>query len=210
MKRRLFCALLFVAFAGGLCTGATISHAAPIYELALAPAPHEAPFLTKIEYGCGWDYPCPPRPSYGRRSYRTPQVYIENNYGTVNIHPSGGRYRYDNPYPRRWREGRYEEWDDNRRCEGDYCGEGCGLFCWYRRIRHGYCGHGCDVYREQAYERDYRDSACSRPDCRRPSPEEYYRYDPRERYDSHARFERPGGDERVPLGRFYGPKYPQD
>ena len=40
--------------------------------------------------GCGWDYPCPPDPGFGRPpSTRGSQVIIHNNYGSVNVSPGG-------------------------------------------------------------------------------------------------------------------------
>jgi|GEM_PF-4172570 len=144
--------------------------------------------------GCGWDYPCEPRPSYGKRYFSggNSQVYIKNNYGTVNVYSNGERRKYQRPYYRsyRWRD-RYEE--------SSYRND-CGVFCWYKRVRSGYCGHGCENYRERVrYETGYRTVEYPRP----------YFYRSRPRYDDYGstRYERPYDDERVPLRRFDGPRY---
>ncbi len=269
MSTRLLFALVSLAAALVMGAATTSLRAAPISKAASSQPFAERSHLTKVEYGCGWDTACPPRPWYGQRSYRTPHVYIENNYGTVNVYRTPRRsYRQPAYSSWRWREreydGRrdYDDWRGYKRCDGDACAESCGIVCWYRRIRDGYCGHGCDAYREQArYERDYpdcRDENCPRyrdedypryrdesytrcrggdytrcrdedyarcrggdyPRCR---DEDYarptrYRTSPRDRYDDAparnrydappVRFERPSNDERVPLRRFSGPKYP--
>ncbi len=205
MKRRLLLALIFAAVAIAMSVFTTKSYAAPFSQAARSLSSVETSPVIKVEYGCGWDYACPPRPWYGRRSYRTPHVYIENNYGTVNVYLNRRRHHYRPPHydhPWRWSEGYYES-RGYRRCEGDSCEEGgCGLYCWYHRVRNGYCGHGCEEYREHVrFERDYRLFEYPRPYV--------HRYTPREDYDDgYARFQRPGDDERVPLRRYYGPKYP--
>jgi hypothetical protein len=216
MSWRLLFALVSLAAVIVMDAAATSLSAAPIAKAASSLPSAQPSHLTKAQYGCGWDYPCPPRPSYGRRSYRTPQVYIENNYGTVNVYQTPRR-SYRGPSRRWWRD-RYDE--DRRRynrCDGDGCRESCGLVCWYRRIRDGYCGHGCQTYREQErYERYY--PADRGEDYSRPTYYERYRYWRRERYDERhreryddapsVRFERPSSDERIPLRRFNGPTYP--
>ncbi len=89
MKRRPFLAHLFCAVAFATCAATITLSAAPLSHGASALAPTETSTLVRVQYGCGWDYACPPRPSYGRRSSGTPQVYIENNYGTVNLYQNG-------------------------------------------------------------------------------------------------------------------------
>lgn len=211
MNRRPHFALGYFFAALVMCAAPASLVAAPVSKAASSLPSTELSTLTKIQSGCGWDYACPPRPWYGRRSHHTSQVYIENNYGTVNVYQAGRAHRRPHQSSWRWRESgdwrAYDDWRDDRRCDGDVCGEACGLVCWYRRIRDGYCGHGCDAYREQAqYERDYPD--CRDEDCPRPAS---YRAAPRlERYDDSppVRYERPSNDERIPLRRFNGPKYP--
>jgi hypothetical protein len=213
MRERLLFTLVSLVAAIVMSAAVTSLSAAPISKATSSLPSTEPSYLSKAQYGCGWDYACPPHPWYGRRIYRTPQVYIENNYGTVNVYQTPRRtYRKPAYSWRRWRDRDYEDsrayydWRHYKRCDGDVCGESCGLVCWYRRIRDGYCGHGCQTYREQARdERDYPD--CREDDC--PTPPRY-RYRPRERYDDvpPVRFERPSNDERVPLRRFNGPKYP--
>jgi hypothetical protein len=212
MRKRLVLALAFCAAAMGMSAAATSLFAAPLSRAALSLSYAGSSSFTKAQYGCGWEYACPPRPWFGRRSRAEPQVYIENNYGTVNIY-QGGRRHYRRPAydPWRWRERDGEDRRDYRpcygdscgyrRCDGDTCGESCGIVCWYRRVRNGYCGHGCEAYREQARDERYYDEY----DDPRP-----YGYSPRPRYEDEppARFERPSKDERIPLRRFYGPKYP--
>lgn len=224
MKKRLLLAPLFAALVIAMCDGANTSSAAPISKAALSFSSPDATLTVKV--GCGWDYPCAPRPSYGRRSYRSSQVYIENNYGTVNIYRNPPRYRGYRPayygHPWRWSERRYDDWHGYRRCDGnscserrcdsDRCADSCGVFCWYHRIRHGYCGHGCDVYREHVrYERDYREVEYPRAYRYRSSPDDGYDYDPHARYeDPHVRYERPSDSETVPVRRFDGPRFPSD
>ncbi len=195
MKKRLFLALAFCAVALGVGAAATSLFAAPLSKAAFSLSFAGSSSVTKAQYGCGWDYACPPRPWFGRRPHATPQVYIENNYGTVNIYPGSRRY-YHRP-----RERDYQEWRSYRRCDGDSCGQSCGILCWYRRVRRGYCGHGCEAYREQARDERYSGEY----DYPRP-----YGYSPHARSEDGppARFERPSEDERVPLRRFYGPTYP--
>ena len=57
------------------------------------------PFRLQTGSGCGWDYPCPPDPGFGRPPrYRGGQVTIHNNYGSVNIYPGVSR-RPETPAP---------------------------------------------------------------------------------------------------------------
>lgn len=104
-------------------------------------------FLIKAGQGCGWDYPCPPDPSFGRPLYlRQGQVTIRNNYGPINVYPDDAR-------PAPWEGAAPGDCGDGENPDG--CGalpedEECGAFCWLRRFREGYCGHGCRAYREQA------------------------------------------------------------
>jgi hypothetical protein len=206
MKRRMLFALVFCAAAVSFIAAPSL-YAAPTSKAAAALASAETSSLLRAQYsGCGWDYACPPRPWYGRRSYRTPQVYIENNYGSVNVYRNG-RYAY----PTRRSERRYPT-----DCGDSPCVESCGVLCWYRRIRDGYCGHGCESYREQArYEREYEDHDYSRRYYYRSwrrsyeeTPPEYRSW--RRSYEGAppVRFERPSDDERVPLRPYRGPKYP--
>ncbi|ADP71392.1 hypothetical protein Rvan_2167 [Rhodomicrobium vannielii ATCC 17100] len=158
------------------------------------------PRYERARRGCGWDYPCEPRRSYGKRYFSggNSQVYIKNNYGTVNVYSNGARRSHRGYYrPYRWRD-RYDE--SSYRCRDRGCGDDCGVFCWYKRVRSGYCGHGCDTYRERVrYETGYRTVEYPRP----------YFYRHRPRYDDYGstRFERPYDDDRVPLRRFDGPRY---
>jgi hypothetical protein len=203
MSKRLSHALFFSAVAVSLCAALVSSYAAPLGAASFSLSFAETSSVVKVQQGCGWDYPCPPRPWYGSRSYRTPQVNIENNYGTVNVYQRR-KYNYGSANDSgRWSDGSYE-WRDYPKCEGDSCRESCGVMCWLRRIRDGYCGHGCDSYRESE-ERYYRDYGYPPPPpppyADSAGPGHAYDYEPRVRY------ERPGG-ESVPLHRFQGPKYP--
>jgi hypothetical protein len=99
--------------------------------------------------GCGWDYPCPPEPGYGRPHYRSGPVTIHNNYGNVNIYTSR---RHGSPPPE-------DPGVTPGACQGDGCRYGCGGYpctdrcgssCWIRRLRQGYCGHGCQSYVEHS------------------------------------------------------------
>lgn len=48
------------------------------------------------------------------------------------------------------------------RRNGDSPSFGCGIRCWYWRLRHGYCGPGCDYYRYRMhhYGKDRSQYAC--------------------------------------------------
>jgi hypothetical protein len=160
--------------------------------------------------GCGWDYPCPPEPSFGRRHYPPQgQVYIHNNYGNVNIYLGGSR-RHE---PYRESTGALDCRDGACACGGYPCDEDCGPLCWMRRFKYGYCGHGCWAYREEErrvtearaeeearrareYEREEREvhsycygygtyvpPRCPRPHYRWPHS---YSYSPRERFEGPA------------------------
>jgi len=152
---------------------ATNATAAPNFFASPAQSQFLAASIVKVGYGgCGWDYPCAPRPRYGRYGrqfnyqYGGRQVNIGNNYGTVNIY-MGHRPRYRYPhcgyygcrYSRRYEgSNAYPGNRDYRPCGADPCysrcsnypcDENCGAGCWYRRFKTGYCGHGCDYYREK-------------------------------------------------------------
>lgn len=45
----------------------------------------------------------------------------------------------------------------HHRRDGDSASFGCGIRCWYWRLRHGYCGPGCNYYRYRMhhYEKGY-------------------------------------------------------
>lgn len=112
----------------------------------------------KIGDGCGWEYPCAPRPYFGRKRYHRPlrdRVEIRNNYGVVNVYVNGHRRYGQRPSYRpscnatscRFPEEAAPAREDS--CEASNC-ESCGPWCWYQRARAGYCGHGCEWYRESA------------------------------------------------------------
>jgi hypothetical protein len=182
--------------------------------------------------GCGWDYPCPPDPGFGRVP-GTPgsQVIIHNNYGQVNVYPGGGPHpeRHEGKDERGCRDGEYR-WG----CETSLNAEKCGPLCWMRRFREGYCGHGCFAYREQAraeaeeraeeaerqerkrwekLEHSERDenfekrAGCASPYCggNYPPPPlpPYYRDSPERAYAPPRHPERA-----APPDRFEGPRYP--
>jgi hypothetical protein len=225
--------------------------------LPQAPAPYS------LKIGCGWDYPCPPEPGYGRnlRSWprRQPQeqVYIHNNYGTVTIQVDGQQRKGVNgdplPAPCCEPPPRAADWPPpcppagcNVAIQPDYwpsCGtppcieerpkEDCGVKCWWKRIRSGYCGHGCWAYREQArleaeekqeqeeLKREKKAEREAEREARReswehgpPYPGYYYRppeppsYERSWDRETGPRYETPKIDERTPISRFQGPKYP--
>ncbi len=205
-----------------LCLFMTILDAAsgPSESAALAGPAHSlsvsaASLAVKAEYGCGWDYPCAPRPFF-RRNYRrgSGQVYIHNNYGTVNVFESGRRHRREPRIdPRPWRpdgdgDGRGSRDGGSRNCGESPCERECGVACWYRRIKEGYCGHGCEVYRDSArYDRNERSMDYPSQDYGRGAPPPPP-YDPGYRDDAPPRYQRPAGEDRFPRRRFEGPDYP--
>jgi len=150
MKHRSFLMLFLCALCAVSCAVSGFAHAAPPGAQALAIPASQRPLLLRTGQGCGWDYPCPPRPDIRRRYFREPgQVYIHNNYGPVNVYPGGSRGAERADY---WRRGECGAGacGERRDCGGYPCDEKCGPFCWMRRINRGYCGHGCWAYREQA------------------------------------------------------------
>jgi hypothetical protein len=229
MKRSLFPAFLLAVCIAGMGLTYSSSQAAPFATQILSASPAISSVLIKAGYGCGWDYPCSPRPYFRRRAFgREGEIYIRNNYGTVNVYEGGRRF---------WRgsaeAGGYAEevgppydgpFDDN--CGASPCERECGPACWYRRFKHGYCGHGCDVYRERVrfegveriityprpiYERPvYERPAYERPFYERPPyerrlPPPYRRYGHHEAPGPH---EGSGPAEDLPRRRFEGPEYP--
>jgi hypothetical protein len=116
------------------------------------------PLMKKAGQGCGWDYPCPPVPDYGRRiERREGGIYIHNNYGPVNVYVRGRRPPEETvrpPQARACEPGAGsvsagacgERWN----CGGYPCDEKCGPLCWMHRFKKGYCGHGCLAYLEQS------------------------------------------------------------
>ncbi len=235
MQLRSVRVLFFYALSAILCAhNGTASAAQPALQ---AFGVHTPLLLMRAGQGCGWDYPCPPDPGFGRR--RGSQVVIHNNYGQVNIYSGGAR-----------RPGRHEGGGESACRDGEYrwrCGnlssaDRCGPLCWMRRFREGYCGHGCLAYREQAraeaearaedaereerkreerlenFERDEsfeRRAGCGGPHCPGdypppppPPPPPYYYDRPERTYAPPRRYDRPRlGD---PLPRFEGPRYPAD
>jgi hypothetical protein len=146
-------------------------------------------------HGCGWDYPCAPRPDYHETDcterwceepYRAPPVRV-----------------YDEP-----------EESYGGPCGDGPCETGCGTWCWLHRFQNGYCGHGCEFYRERAdFVTDYRIVDVPRPvyyhlayPCPVPShchdvPRPVYYRPP---YPCQA----PSNCHDVPRPAFYRPPYP--
>jgi hypothetical protein len=147
MKLRFVSVLLVCGLSAILDAPQSAVGAAPAALQTLASRAPEPQLLVKTGSGCGWDYPCPPEPEYRRPAYRSGQVTIHNNYGSVNVYPRVSRR--PRPYPPA--EPAYCSDDPCRYgCGGYPCTDKCGTFCWIRRLRQGYCGHGCQSYREQA------------------------------------------------------------
>ncbi len=226
-----------------LCVLSAILSAHPSAAGAAAPglqafanhAPHQ-PMLLRTGAGCGWDYPCPPDPDFGRPPYRGSQVTIHNNYGPVNIYPGVSR-RPEPPEPPAPADPGFCREDPCRYgCGGYPCTEKCGPLCWMRRFRQGYCGHGCWAYREQArveaeereawrqeqegrhHKRDSmfeKRAECAPPNCPPdydpppppPPPPYYYDRPPEREYAPPPRREPPQPD-LTPRERFEGPRYP--
>ena len=238
MEKRFLIVFLLCAFGVMAVSGAGELHAAvPGAQRPSVTAPEE-PVLKRAS--CGWDYPCSAQPDYGRppasfyrRLSRQPgQLYIHNNYGTVNIHVDGISTRGGPERP--CCEGTTGE-DAGWRppcgpvpCEEERPKEDCGVRCWWRRFRDGYCGHGCWAYREQARieaeVREEKEEQRAEKEERREEREAGYRplfhpwgYPPPPVYDRRVEhrnapthYERPKIDEHTSLGRFEGPKYPAE
>jgi hypothetical protein len=132
------------------------AQAAPLSMDAAAISAPAQSLMKKTGQGCGWDYPCPPVPDYGRRfERRAGDIYIHNNYGPVNVYVRGRRPAEETVRPPQTRacepvvEGDVA-CDVPRGCGGYPCDEKCGALCWMRRFKKGYCGHGCLAYLEQS------------------------------------------------------------
>jgi hypothetical protein len=243
MKRRFFFALLFSALSLMLSGLGSSLLAGALPAARLSSGAWINPDVKRV--ACGWDYPCPSEPDYGRRPaydgrriYRQPgRVYIHNNYGTVNIEVDGHR-RFEPAAapPRPCCEGEASRGGERwlapcgpAPCAEDRPKEDCGVRCWWHRFRTGYCGHGCWAYREQARieaeEREYRAERRAEKELawreEKREREDYPPYFDRgyyppppprhlEREDAPPRYERPKIDERTPLGRFEGPRYPAE
>lgn len=208
----IFCALilsiLLSAHSGGL-------QAAPIsFKDAALLHPANVSAIQKIGYGCGWDYPCAPRPYFGRRHHHQPEnVYIRNNYGTVNVYVNRwGRERW---HHRSWEtqrccaNGEYTRSEapvESTRCDRNPCEPECDTWCWFRRFKRGYCGHGCEVYREKVrFEKGERTYEYPRPVYYRDVPPAYRPYDEE---DAPVRYSRPNDGETYERRPFDGPRYP--
>lgn len=126
--------------------------------------------VRKTGRGCGWDYPCAPRPSYGRvtvhkYNQRARTQFNIENYGDVHInyyegHRRGHGPKYSKPYAHKRYSHKHRPHHNYRvsRCETGYCRHRCGPRCWYRKFKGGYCGHGCDYYGEKVeFEPEYRE-----------------------------------------------------
>ncbi len=233
MQLRSVPVLFFYALSAILCAHeGTASAAQPALE---AFGIHTPPLLMKAGQGCGWDYPCPPNPDFGRpMSQRGSQVIIHNNYGPVNVYPGGRMQRSRRLEGGACRDGEYR-WG----CGNPSSPDRCGPLCWMRRFREGYCGHGCLAYREQARaeaeeraeyaEREERKreerlensewdesfekrAGCARPYCPGnppPSlPPPYYYDRPERAYAPPRRHEQPWPGGLAPRERFEGPRYP--
>ncbi|MGO9170502.1 MAG: hypothetical protein ACLP7P_00850 [Rhodomicrobium sp.] len=235
MKHRVFLLLPIFALCMLSCAAPGLAQAAPLSVKALAAPVQQPSILHRTGQGCGWDYACPPRPDFGRRSFRQGDVYIDNNYGPVNIFTGGPR----GPEPG---AGFMERRDcgapgcaGGTDCGGYPCDEKCGPLCWMRRFKSGYCGHGCWAYREQArIEAEEREERRERRKEKRERrreerleereegidyPPSYYDRDyplpPRySRRRSEAEpappSERPAPGAWTPRERFDGPRYPAD
>lgn len=233
MKRRLIPVLLLLVAISSHCAAG----AAPSLKAFASDAPGR-PLLLRTGSGCGWDYPCPPEPGYGRFPYRSGQVTIHNNYGPVNVYSGASRHP-GGPIPAD--PGFCQDDGCRYGCGGYPCTEQCGPLCWMRRFRQGYCGHGCQSYLEQArieaeekaawkeeeewrrhkHEWMYRKRAeCAPPNCvpdydaphydAPPPPAAYYYDRPPERGYAPPPPPRrePPRPDLTPRERFEGPKYP--
>jgi hypothetical protein len=206
MKRRSLIFLLFAAISAIAIASLNPSQATPLAPQASSITASEPSYSTRAGYGCGWEYSCPPRPDFGQQShYRPGEVYIRNNYGTVNVYENRRGYSAIRP---EYREGigRYDQGvAGDPYCYGTPC-ERCGPICWYRRFKRGYCGHGCDIYRERVrFERARRVVEYPRPIYDRAPPPDYI---PNDSGYAPPAYERPRDEEPYPRRRFEGPQYP--
>lgn len=226
-----FLTLLFTTGQSYAGAGAAPLIQAPGFQDALS----KTSGLVKIGYGCGWDYPCPPRPDFGRAV--NSQVNIDRVYGDVNVYSDGYRDVYRPYYPApctsyRCREPveidvvpyepppyyppayRVEEIEPPYpSCSGYPCSEKCGPHCWFRRFKNGYCGHGCEYYREKVrFKPVLKTIVVPKPVYYKeiPVPRAYY---PPTHYKAPppplaAKHGHPTYDDSGPLRRYEGPPYP--
>ncbi len=235
MKLRFVPVLLLCPLLASLNALPSAAGAAPRLE-AFVPPSTSQPLLLRTGSGCGWDYPCPPEPTFGRQGYRPGQVTIHNNYGPVNVYSGISRHP---GRPVSIDPGFCQDDGCRYGCGGYPCTEECGPLCWMRRFRQGYCGHGCQSYLEQsrteaeekaawqeeeAWKRHKEEwmyekrADCAPPNCvpdydapPPPPPAAYYYGRPPERDyappQQQPRRDQPRPD-LTPRERFEGPKYP--
>jgi hypothetical protein len=155
-RRSLFVLLIFAL---GVLPGAIggRAQAAPLPADATAISAPKSSVMKKTGEGCGWDYPCPPVPDFGRHIRRRDGgIYIHNNYGPVNVYVRGAPppdATDRRPAAVRPCDAGVEggiDCGEATNCGGFPCDENCGPLCWMRRFKKGYCGHGCWAYIEQS------------------------------------------------------------
>jgi hypothetical protein len=236
MKLRIVSILLVCGISAILDPRPAAAGAVPAGPQAFAERAAGQPLLQRTS-GCGWDYPCPPEPEFGRPAFRSDRVTIRNNYGPVNVYPGFSRRSYLPPPE----EPAYCLDDPCRYgCGGYPCTEKCGTLCWIRRLRKGYCGHGCESYleqahteaeeraawkEEQAWKKMHKDDwmyekrlECAPPACvpdygapPPPPPPYYYDRPPARASRRPSRPPRrnpPAKPDLTPRKRFQGPQYP--
>jgi hypothetical protein len=231
MKKRAF---YFLAIATAVLAGAATvdkCSANTVFGNAFKGSKLTNPAVIRIEYDCTWDY-CPPRPRPPRRSpARQGNMYIGNNYGTVNVYE--GRFSAPGKPLAVPPVGPGEaNFDADPPCDGGSpCETHCDTACWLRRYKEGYCGHGCGFYRRKVYfERGWRlvpypraVTTYSRPDyayteptslckpgeiCSEPPP--FTQYGPGYERQAPRYYDEPPAGALEPRRRFEGPKYPAD
>jgi hypothetical protein len=170
-----------------LLLGGGGANAAPLSKLDI-----DAPtggLVHQVNSGCGWDYPCRPRPDYGRRvsinnNYQRAKTQFNiQNYGRVHINYYAGNHYRPRHRPRyRKHVRRHYNGCHNGDCRGH-----CGPHCWYRKFKSGHCGHGCQFYRERVrFENEYREVKVRRPVYYKAPRHEYSDFPSRD-YDDRPR-----------------------
>jgi hypothetical protein len=178
------------------------ANAAPLPKLAME---HDGGLLHQVRSGCGWDYACPPRPNYRRKTIQNNYVrgnqFTIENYGRVHIyynehegHPHKPHHHRPHarrhPHEHRRHHGQRYRHGSDHECRNGSCEGRCGPGCWYQKFKSGHCGHGCNFYRERVrFEEETREVRVRRPVFDNRFEDDGHEFG---RFQERRRFDRPG------------------
>jgi hypothetical protein len=159
----------------GLRIGAAILLAALLFTNAVAALPlgapaHRAPAASQSILqpvrGGGCKEPCPDCPDCIPEIDITPGPYPAPSRAYPDRDdPIGHAIKRLEPSPLLAPDSCPDEGDPQR---GE-ASSGCGIRCWYWRLRYGYCGPGCDYYRFRLGLRDGAPASRGAPVSHRPA-----------------------------------------